>query len=459
MRTVILCLTLIVASSGVAAEQAKSPKKVTNIHMVKPIPKTRAKSATAHGISKRAIKPVASKPSKAKSVTDAAEMKAAAKSGGNRAPASKKVMKTSAAPERVAAEQAHGSKKITVAMVKPAAKPERPAPPKSLPANELFGSVTIPAALASRSIGFYTRGCLAGGVALPMTGENWQVMRPSRNRNWASPRLIDYLEQFAKDARTLDDWPGFLIGDISQPRGGPMLSGHSSHQIGLDVDIWLTPMPNHTLTTEEREAMIAELMLKDPFTVDPEKWTLLHTKLIKRAASYPEVDRIFVHPAIKKVLCEQAGEDRAWLTKVRPWWNHYYHFHVRLSCPLGAGECEGQKPAGPDDGCGQELANWYVKLKKAAIATANNPPSTGTTAKRKGGFTMAALPAECSTVLTAGGFEAVPRSSDVMPAAVLTALASKEAGPPLPRLDAAALRALIEFRDAKMPLPDRNPNR
>ncbi len=283
MRTVILCLTLIVASSGVAAEQAKSPKKVTNIHMVKPIPKTRAKSATAHGISKRAIKPVASKPSKA-------------------------------------------TKNITVAMLKPAAKPERPAPPKSPPANELFGSVTIPAALASRSVGFYTRGCLAGGVALPMTGENWQVMRPSRNRNWASPRLIDYLEQFAKDARTLDDWPGLLIGDISQPRGGPMLSGHSSHQIGLDVDIWLTPMPNHTLTTEEREAMIAESMLKDPFTVDPEKWTLLHTKLIKRAASYPEVDRIFVHPAIKKVLCEQAGEDRAWLTKVRPWWNHYYHF-------------------------------------------------------------------------------------------------------------------------------------
>jgi hypothetical protein len=72
---------------------------------------------------------------------------------------------------------------------------------------------------------------------------------------------------------------------------------------------------------------------------------------------------------------------------------------------------------------------------------------------------MAALPAECSTVLTAGGFEAVPRSSDVMSAAALNALASKEAGPPLPRLDAAALRALIELSDAKMPLPDRNPNR
>ena len=37
--------------------------------------------------------------------------------------------------------------------------------------------------------------------------------------------------------------------------------------------------------------MSAVSMLKDPFTVDPDKWTPLHMKLIKRAASYPEVDR------------------------------------------------------------------------------------------------------------------------------------------------------------------------
>ena len=111
-----------------------------------------------------------------------------------------------------------------------------------------------------------------------MTGENWQVMRPSRNRNWGNPRLIDYVERFAGDARTLDGWPGLLIGDLSQPRGGPMLSGHSSHQMGLDVDIWLTPMPDHTLTSEERETIMAESMLKDPFTVDPLKSGRLYTR-------------------------------------------------------------------------------------------------------------------------------------------------------------------------------------
>ena len=184
--------------------------------------------------------------------------------------------------------------------------PVKGPPAKEPPANELFGAAPSPAPLAARAIGSYARGCLAGAVALPINGPDWQVMRLSRNRNWGHPRLLDFLERFAADARNLDGWPGLLVGDMSQPRGGPMITGHSSHQIGLDVDIWLTPMPDRILTPEERENMVAVSMLKDPFTVDLDKWTSLHTKLIKRAASYPEVDRIFVHPAIKKVLCDQA---------------------------------------------------------------------------------------------------------------------------------------------------------
>ena len=343
--------------------------------------------------------------------------------------------------------------------------PARLAPPaadketkaQELPASELFGSVTVPAPLASRSIGSYAKGCLAGAVALPINGPDWQVMRVSRNRNWGNPRLLDFLEQFAKDARALDGWPGLLVGDMSQPRGGPMITGHSSHQIGLDVDIWLTPMPDRILTPVERENMSAVSMLKDPFTVDPDKWTPLNTKLIKRAASYPEVDRIFVHPAIKKVLCEQAGSDRAWLTKVRPWWNHYYHFHVRLTCPPGAEGCEGQKPLTGDDGCGQELANWYAMLKKAAIATPSPPETKPWPGKPH--LKLSDLPRECGTVLTSGGFEPPP-TADALPPAALQAIASKESGPPPPKLDPAELHALIGVTASlAIPLPDRNPDR
>jgi penicillin-insensitive murein endopeptidase len=172
---------------------------------------------------------------------------------------------------------------------------------KAAPAKELFGAMTAPAPLASRAIGTYARGCLAGGVSLPISGPDWQVMRLSRNRNWGHPNLLAVLERLAIDARRLDGWPGLLIGDMAQPRGGPMITGHESHQIGLDADISLTPMPNRVLTAKEREDLMATSMLKDPFTVDMKLWTPLHTRLIKRAASYPEVERIFVHPAIKQL--------------------------------------------------------------------------------------------------------------------------------------------------------------
>ena len=233
----------------------------------------------------------------------------------------------------------------------------------------LFGAVSAPAPLAARAIGSYAKGCLAGGISLPINGPDWQVMRLSRNRNWGTPQLLDYLERLASDAKARDGWPGLLVGDMAQPRGGPMITGHSSHQIGLDADIWLTPMPDRILTPQEREDITATSMLKDPFNVDPAVFTPLQVKLIKRAASYPQVARIFVHPAIKKALCQQAGKDRAWLGKVRPWWGHFYHFHIRLKCPPEiAYPQEDQKPPNGDDGCGTELANWYKMLRKAEIS-------------------------------------------------------------------------------------------
>ena len=221
----------------------------------------------------------------------------------------------------VAAEQVMSGPAKTAATTPAPEKPtQKPAPkkaqPKQPPARELFGAVTSPAPLASRSIGSYAKGCLAGAVSLPINGPDWQVMRLSRNRNWGTPQLLDYLERLASDARALDGWPGLLVGDMSQPRGGPMLTGHTSHQVGLDADIWLTPMPDRILTPQEREDMTAVSMLKDPFTVDPAIFTTMQMKLIRRAASYPQVARIFVHPAIKKALCEHAkeiGKDTSWL--------------------------------------------------------------------------------------------------------------------------------------------------
>ena len=112
---------------------------------------------------------------------------------------------------------------------------EKPDDPKT-PAKELFGRKTAPVNRAARSIGYYTHGCLAGGVALPINGPTWQVMRLSRNRNWGHPNLVNFLERLADQAPSTG-WHGLLVGDMSQPRGGPMRTGHASHQVGLDADI------------------------------------------------------------------------------------------------------------------------------------------------------------------------------------------------------------------------------
>ena len=233
----------------------------------------------------------------------------------------------------------------------------------AIPAKRLFGFVLEGAPLKARAIGYYTRGCLAGGKALPVNGPAWQAMRLSRNRNWGHPKLLSFIERFAKDVRAKDGWPGVLVGDLSQPRGGPMLTGHRSHQMGLDADIWLNPMPERTLTNKEREETSAISMLdKTGLKVNPKVWTPQHVNVIKRAAGFPEVQRVLVHPAIKKALCEAAGDDRGWLRKIRPWYGHHYHMHIRLNCTEPSCKKQGGVPAG--DGCEKQLDYWFALLKR-----------------------------------------------------------------------------------------------
>ena len=269
---------------------------------------------------------------------------------------------------------------------------ENPNAPNT-PARELFARKTAPLAGPARSIGGYADGCLSGGVALPITGPNWQVMRLSRNRNWGNPALITFLERFATHAK--QEWSGLLVGDMSQPRGGPMLSGHASHQIGLDADIWFTPMPDHVQTREEREMNGAVNMVQtDGLDVDHKVWTPERTALIRTAALDPVTTRIFVNAAIKKEMCSEAGSDRAWLSKVRPWWGHAEHFHVRIACPADSKECKPQTPAEPGDGCGHELDFWF---KESTLHPAPQP----TPPKPKPAMTLAGLPPACKQVVNA----------------------------------------------------------
>src|SRR5207245_4215981 len=136
-------------------------------------------------------------------------------------------------------------------------------------------------------------------AARPVDGPAWQVMRLSRNRNWGHPALIGFLEKLAAKVHKAGDWNGLLVGDMSQPRGGPMITGHASHQVGLDADIWLTPMPDHELTPIEREDMSATMIVaKGRKDVDPTIWTPAQGAPTKAAAEDPPAGRHFPNAAI-----------------------------------------------------------------------------------------------------------------------------------------------------------------
>ena len=163
-------------------------------------------------------------------------------------------------------------------------------------ARRVFGLTATPAPGPARPIGSYTKGCMAGAVEMPADGPNWQVMRPSRNRAWGQPALIAFLTRLAGGGPNVG-WPGLLIGDLAQPRGGPMLTGHASHQLGIEGDIWLTPMPDRRLTLTERNEMSAtSVVASNGQDIDPQIWRPEHRRLLELAARDPAVNRIFVNP-------------------------------------------------------------------------------------------------------------------------------------------------------------------
>lgn len=227
-------------------------------------------------------------------------------------------------------------------------------------AKQVFGAISDAGGAAPEVIGGYSNGCLAGALRLAPNGPGWQAMRPSRNRAYGHPDLVAFVERLAQSSQA-EGWPGLLVGDMAQPRGGPMLTGHRSHQTGIDVDIWFRPAPKEALSTAMRETLSATQMVARNRLDVTSAWTGAHGAIVQLAAEDAAVARIFVNAAIKRRLCADAPtapQARAWLRKVRPWWGHDHHFHVRLHCPTDSPQCSPQDPPPPGDGC-DDLAWWF----------------------------------------------------------------------------------------------------
>ncbi|MCG3269150.1 penicillin-insensitive murein endopeptidase [Yoonia sp. I 8.24] len=262
-------------------------------------------------------------------------------------------------------------------------------------AKQLFGAAALASNQRPTALGGYARGCQAGAQQLPETGATWQAMRLSRNRNWAQPETIDFVQDLSRFAATQAGWEGLYIGDMSQPRGGPMLTGHRSHQTGLDADIWMLPPTRLDLTAAERENLSSISMRRNAGAYTNDNWTPQHEAILRAAASDPRVARIFVFPGAKVAMCNSATGDRSWLNKIRPWWGHHYHFHVRLNCPDGATGCTDQAPPPAGDGCA-DAQRWVNNI-------INPPPPdpNATPPAPRAELTMANLPGQCLGVLNA----------------------------------------------------------
>ncbi|MGJ8588535.1 MAG: penicillin-insensitive murein endopeptidase [Yoonia sp.] len=262
-------------------------------------------------------------------------------------------------------------------------------------AKTLFGAMPTGSPQASQPFGAYSRGCQAGAEQLEETGPTWQAMRLSRNRNWAQPETLDYVRDLSRFAATQPGWEGLYIGDMSQPRGGPMLTGHASHQTGLDIDVWMLPPERLDLTVAERESISSISMRRNAGAFTNDLWTPQHEAIVRAAASDPRTARIFIFPGAKVAMCNSASGDRSWLSKVRPWWGHHYHFHVRLNCPAGAAGCTNQAPPPSGDGCA-EAQEWVDRILNPPPPDPNAPPPTP-----RAELTMANLPGQCQAVLNA----------------------------------------------------------
>lgn len=266
--------------------------------------------------------------------------------------------------------------------------------PAETPAKQYFGASVAPSPHRATVLGRHAAGCVAGAAQLPESGPTWQAMRLSRNRHWGHPALVDFIQDLSREAARLG-WRGLYVGDMSQPRGGPMLTGHRSHQSGLDADIWMKPALDLTLSPRTRERVSSDTMQQADGAFVNAAWSPTHHAILRAAARDRRVDRIFVFPGAKVAMCDAERGNRAWLRKIRPWWGHDTHFHVRLACPRGERACVSQEPPPPGDGC-EDARRWQAEIL--------NPPPPDPNGLRPAPpveLTLGDLPAQCGAVIAA----------------------------------------------------------
>lgn len=199
-----------------------------------------------------------------------------------------------------------------------------------------------------QAVGFYSKGSLINPSQLPNDGVGFLKLFQPRDRAYATQDLVTLIENAASAIALA--FPGgerMQMGDFSQREGG-QISGHASHQNGLDVDVKFF---NHAHLEQDPMGTngFDEIFVDEKNQVTPNYDFERNEALVKFVVDSGLVRRIFVDGNIKKAFCDRAkasGEyrdDLEWLRRLRPLEGHQDHFHIRIACPTSSPNCVAQE--------------------------------------------------------------------------------------------------------------------
>jgi penicillin-insensitive murein endopeptidase len=240
---------------------------------------------------------------------------------------------------------------------------KRPSPP---PTKNPEGSSVVKAVLkglgqAVTALGRnnYVRGHLENAANILSYEESnpnagFRIVYPKRQSYYGTDDMLAVMAYLGQYSQTQVKGYVLSVGDISAKKGG-QLGRHSSHQMGVDADI-----SYYFDTKEKQKGLVDAVASSKPVGsfMANEQWTMF-----KDLVGQGNVDRIFVHPAIKKELCgvalkkgdlkpsETAGVAFEALRVMRPEVNHDDHFHLRLKCSTAQPRCRQMAPPAKVTGC------------------------------------------------------------------------------------------------------------
>jgi len=266
----------------------------------------------------------------------------------------------------------------------------------SWPPQALLAPASAPTLAKAEAIGFYSGGCLQGGMSLEGDENGLEFAHVGRGRFWAHPYMIDLLTELGEFTHK-NFKKKVIVGDLSLSRGGPTVGGHSSHQNGLDADLWYKLAPTRSRSFQRREVEVMPSVLTEKgfnkYFSKPQRI------LLSFLAQDNRVARVFVHPKIKKALCEgprRLFTDKS-LAKIRPWFGHDDHLHLRLKCPQSDKNCVAQEP--PKEGSGCDELKWWES--EEAVAAEKAQDHSFSAARSRYIKVTNALPPVCQEIYTA----------------------------------------------------------